>query len=380
MRKLVVRPGSFLDRLIKVFPRLIPAIIIIFLLIQVVSFLARSYFPEMRVAEWGTIEHGMWVHTLLLRDETVLYPPIKGEVKILATDGSTLRAGDVVAEVVSPAFARRFSGDWRKVLRAVAGRLYKIEEELAEIEKDISVTSRSLSRLRSGKNREGTEKTLQELRTDQRRLQAFKNEVLREGEVRFGSGWQEQYRIIRAETPGTFRLRLDGKEGVGLEVLQSEEDPFAGHNITRRSQNPAKPVGKLITGTKQIIVCQVPKGTELQTPDEGEGCRLRVGNREFSLTFIGVSFNEADLFWIFEEATLDPELLDKRAFKAYLVFKTSSGIRIPRSAVHDRKEGGGKVYTVSRGAKKEIEVEILDISEEWAIVRGISLGTPVYCR
>jgi len=96
------------------------------------------------------------------------------------------------------------------------------------------------------------------------------------------------------------------------------------------------------------------------------------------VTYVGAGINDSDFFWIFEDRSFTPELLKKRVFQGYLVFKKTSGVRIPRSALKYEEDAVDKAYTLAFGKKKRVDVEVLDKNEEWAVVKGLSIGTPIY--
>jgi hypothetical protein len=137
-------------------------------------------------------------------------------------------------------------------------------------------------------------------------------------------------------------------------------------------------VGKIISGFQQTLLVEAPKRKNLQPPEEGSRCWLRIREEEYPVTFTGFCRLGEEEFWLFEEKSMRPELLQQRTFTVHLVYSRARGIRVPRSALHYDEGTGWKVYGSLRGTKKEIPVDVKAMDDRWAIVDQLAFGTPVF--
>lgn len=387
MKRYVIRPNSIAGYVVRLGPRLCRTLLLLFILFQALTFALECIFAQPAVAEWGTIEHGQWMNTYVFREEEVIYPPISGHLHLLVENGARIRQGEPVAEIINPAFNSQLDAERRKILHAVDRRLYTIQQEIAELDKDIDFYHSYLSKLGPGPARDAMRLTLNQAETRRRRLVSLKEEVLQEGRTKIAPDWQDQFRVVRANVPGVFLLGLDGGESIGFEALQEDEKLFSGRfkdlgkEFLPKAEDRAKevkPVGKIVTGAKLRLVFQVPKELEPLTPETGERSRVCLENKEFMLTFMGTSFNQTSLFWIYEDETFSPEFLEKRVFKSYLIYKTTSGIRVPCSALDYYKEEGWRLLTATlRKNKGMTPVTLIDQNDDWAIIQGVPEGTPL---
>lgn len=387
MKRLVIRPGSFLGRLVQAwskFSRLLVIVVLIIILIQFVSFLAAYVFPRMTTADWGTVEHGCWVKALALRDEILLVAPVEGKVSFLVPGGTKVQKGQALAEVISPVLEREMKGDWRQILRAVSERLYHLDRELAVIEKDITFLTGQTTK--TTRDTEVVRYNLRELEQTRDRLALARQEVIHETNFRMMPGWQDCYRLVRAEEAGMFTAGVDGWEEITWDRLEAEgTNPF---KLRYRSSEvnsgqlvqKGDPLGKIVTGNGQVLLVEPPGEGEISLPERGAGCRLRLGEEEHLLTFVDSRIIGEEEFWLLEEKSCLPELLAKRIFNIYLIYRRTTGVRVPRSALHYDEETGWKVYTSTQGIKKEIPVEVIDKDDRWAIVNNLNFGTSVLFR
>lgn len=77
---------------------------------------------------------------------------------------------------------------------------------------------------------------------------------------------------------------------------------------------------------------------------------------------------------------MPPEFLAKRSFSAYLIYRSVTGLRVPTPALAYEEEAGWTVTTSVKGDKRPTGVEVVDMNEQWAIVKGLPLGTAIYYR
>ena len=387
MKRYVIRRNSIAGYMVRLGPRLFWALLFLLISFQILSFALEYVFAQPMIAEWGTIEHGQWMNTYVFREEEVIWLPISGDVHLLVENGARIRQGEPLAEIIHPALSSQVDEEGHKILHAIDRRLYTIEEEIKELDKDIDFYNRHLSKLQPGSAREGMKLTLNQIELRRRNLLSAKEEVLKEGKMKIAPHWQDHYRVVRAEAPGVFLTGLDGGESIGFEALQEDEKLFSGRfqdlgkellpNTKDRAED-SKILGKIITGAKLRLVFQVPKELEPLTPETGERSRVCLGNKESSLTFMGTSFNQSSLFWIYEDETFEPDFLKKRVFKSFLIYKTTSGVRVPCSALDYSKEEGWRLLTaVARRKNAMAPVTLIDQNDDWAIIQGIPEGTPL---
>jgi len=390
VKKYVIRPNSIAGYVTRLGPKLLWALLILILSFQVFSFAVGYFLNPPQVTEWGEVEHGQWMNTYVFRDEIVVYPGLSGDTRLLTETGSRVRMGEPLAETITPTFAEQVDEEGRKTLRVIDRRLYAIEKECAQLDKDIDYHNGQLSKLGPGVARDAVCKTLEQIKEKKQKLISAKEEMIQEGRMKIAPQWQEHYQVIRAEAPGIFLAQLDGGEFTGLEALQDDEKLFSGKfqrleadGFVKTPDNPGtdKPIGKIITGAKLTLVFQVPKEIEPLTPETGKSARVILENKEFPLTFMGTSFNQSTLFWLYEDETFSPELLKKRVFKGYLIYKSTSGIRVPLSALSYTEKDGWRLMTVTgRKEKASVPVTVVDQNKDWAIIEGVTEGIPLSTR
>ena len=383
MKRLVIRENSIMGFLIRVgrkLPRILPAVIGMVLFVPVISFFSDYFFPRVTVADWGTLEHGAWVKALALRDEVLIATPVAGEFRLLVAGGTKVQKDQAVAEVVNPVFSRQMKGEWREGFRVVSERLHNLERELETVEKDLAFLA---AQSRSGIPKGERMPVDPELRTIKKNLLDAKLAVIEETNLQTITGWQDYYRLVRAEEAGVFSTGIDGWERITLKDLEATgKSPFRlrfpAPAPSGRSLEKGDFVGKIISGFQQTLLVEAPKRKNLQPPEEGSRCWLRIREEEYPVTFTGFCRLGEEEFWLFEEKSMRPELLQQRTFTVHLVYSRARGIRVPRSALHYDEGTGWKVYGSLRGTKKEIPVDVKAMDDRWAIVDQLAFGTPVF--
>lgn len=383
MKRLVIRPNSVLGFLIRVgrrLPRILLAVIGMVLFVPLLSFFADYLFPRVTVADWGTVEHGAWVKAFALRDEIPVTTPIAGEFRLLVAGGTKVQKDQAVAEVVNPVFSRQLKGEWREVFRVVSERLHRLDRELEAVEKDMAFFA---AQKRHGLPAGNGVPVEQELKAIKENLLAVRQAVIEETNLQTITGWQDYYRLVRAEEAGVFSTGIDGWEEITLKDLEATgKNPFKTRSPVTgpfsRSLEKGDYVGKVIYGIHQTLLVEAPKGKNLHPPEKGSRCWLRIREEEYPVTFTGSCRLGDEEFWLFEEKSMRPELLQQRIFTVYLVYSRTRGVRVPRSALHYDDGTGWKVYGSLRGTKKEIPVEVLSMDDRWAVVDQLDFGTPVF--
>lgn len=378
LKRYVLKPDSFLGQLVGWLCSfkflLLPAILLLlFLILSQLFFTAIRYlFPQMRVVDWGTVEQGQWVQTLAIRDETILKAPFDGEIILLVDEGTRVPAGEPLAEMISSDFPRELKKDGVLVLRTIALRLYNIDQEITQLEKDIQYLQNQT------REPEAIKGQLQKLTENKSQLISNYDNLIKTGDS-YLPGWMENYQLVLSEKPGIFSMKIDGGEGLDILERDGIEDLFtrkyaANERFTTKVKQK-KAWAKIISGHAQTLVCKLPEGLELEAPQEAT---LLVGGEKFPLLFLATDYTNN--YWFFEENSLAPKLIDKRTFQAYLIYKRSTGVRIPRSALSYQEQTGWTVTSTIKGEKCRINVEVIDTNDQWAIIKGLPIGTAVFCR
>jgi hypothetical protein len=262
----------------------------------------------------------------------------------------------------------------------VSERLHNLERELETVEKDLAFLA---AQSRSGIPKGERMPVDPELRTIKKNLLDAKLAVIEETNLQTITGWQDYYRLVRAEEAGVFSTGIDGWERITLKDLEATgKSPFRlrfpAPAPSGRSLEKGDFVGKIISGFQQTLLVEAPKRKNLQPPEEGSRCWLRIREEEYPVTFTGFCRLGEEEFWLFEEKSMRPELLQQRTFTVHLVYSRARGIRVPRSALHYDEGTGWKVYGSLRGTKKEIPVDVKAMDDRWAIVDQLAFGTPVF--
>lgn len=327
--------------------------------------------PRVSVVDWGTIEHGQWVDVLELRTEKVLTAPFDGEAFLLVEEGTRVRAGEAVAELISAQVRSHLKEEAREALRTIALRLYEIDKEIAQIDKDLQFLA---VHNRNAAGEKAEEKYLTACKAE---LLVNKTRLLRNAESVLAD-WQSNYRLVIPDQPGIFSTRLDGGESLDL-LEHAGWNPFRSGAKADRGFSPKVTAGKgwakIIAEYTQTLVCRLPDGVELEPPEEAV---LVVDGRRFHLSFLATDYTNRQ--WYFTEDSLDPVLLAKRSFSAYLIYHSTTGLRVPARALAYQEKTGWTVTTAVKGEKRPVGVEVVDQDDQWAIVNGLPLGTAIYYR
>mgnify|MGYP001191491622 CR=1 FL=1 len=376
MKRYVLKPDSFLARLLKWLPysrlpMLSLGVLLLFLLFTQFIYMGISYlFPRVRVVDWGTIEHGQWVEALVLRPEMVMIAPFNGEVRLMVEEGARVRAGEPVAELISTNSVRELTKEEILALRTIALNLHHLDEEMLQLNKDLQF----LGEHQRGLAGEHAEKSF--IVDRQVSLKGVRAKLIKNAEEILPE-WHNHYQLVIADHPGIFSTRLDGGEGLDLLEHSQFKTPFSrGFTVNRGFSSKltaGKPWAKMITEYTQTLVCQLPAGVNLEPP---ETAVLLVNGKRFPLSFLATDYTNSQ--WYFTEHSLAPELIEKRVFSAYLIYRAASGLRVPAAALKYEEKTGWTVTTSVKGEKRAIGVEVVDTDDQWAIVNGLPLGTAIY--
>ncbi len=379
LKRYVLRPDSRLARLLRKKHLFRPFFIITLLLLlflllsQLILGAIGYFFPQARVVDWGTVELGQWVKVLAIREEHLLTAPFPAELHLLAEEGTRIRVGETLAELIRADLNPGLDQEQRLTLRALAGRLNQIEQETAQLEKDLAFL------LSQKQSPPATQEQIKQLRTALSLLQDTRTHLLANLENNFPA-WTEYYRLVVADRPGFFSTRLDG--GEELDVFVASEmsgDPFT--QSYRPTQNVPKKVqqgkawGKIIADYAQTLICRLPAEANLEPPEEAI---LVVNGERFPLAFLATDYTNRH--WFFTEKTLAPTLLEQRLFPGYLIFKRTTGLRVPAAALNYHEQAGWTVTTSIKGSRSKLGVEVIAQNDQWAIVEGLPIGTMVFYR
>lgn len=349
-------------------------VLLLFLLLAQLILVTISYiFPQVQVVDWGTVEHGQWVKVLAIREEKVFTVPFNAELNLLVDEGARVRVGDAVAEVIKTENKSSLNQDQRLALRTIAGRLERIEQEVSQLEKDLAYLQSQT------RDPAGTKEQLQKTRSAKESLLRTRTHLIVTGDSYFSS-WTEYYQLVVADQPGIFSTRLDG--GEELDVLGAHgpnKDPFtqsfkANQNFSKKIK-AGNPWGKIIGDYCQTLICRLPAGVNLEPP---EGATLLVDGERFPLSFIATDYTNRH--WFFTENSLSPTLLNQRIFSGYLIYKYSTGLRVPAAALNYHEQAGWTVTTSIKGNRSQLGVDVIDQNDQWAIVEGLPIGTTVFYR
>jgi hypothetical protein len=376
LKRYVLKPDSFLARVLKMLPLfrlplLSLVVLLLFLLLTQLIYAGIGYlFPRVKVVDWGTIEHGQWVEVLMLRPEMVLSAPFTGEAYLLVEEGTRVRAGEAVAELIKTKAAPNLSKEDLLALRTIAFRLYHLDLEVGAINKELEILAEH------NPNPVGKQEDRQFLTTRKTELLATRTRLSHNAETVLAD-WQSNYQLVVAAQPGIFSTHLDGGENLDLlEHHQIKTDLNQKTSVPRSFNSKltaGKPWAKMVTEYTQTLVCQLPAGVNLDPPEEAV---LLANGRRYQLSFLATDYTNR--LWYFTENSLALELLEKRSFSAYLIYRSTTGLRVPRPALVYEEKKGWTVTTSVKGNKHCIEIEVVDMDDQWAIVQGLPLGTAIY--
>ena len=379
LKRYVLRPDSLLARLLRKkhlfrpFCAMTLLLLLVLLLSQLILAAIGYFFPQVRVVDWGTVEHGQWVKVLAIREEHLLAAPFDAELNLLVEEGSRIRAGEVLAELIRTDVNPRLNQEQRLALRTIAGRLTQLELERVQLEKDLAYLQSQTD------NPSGTQEQLQKVRTALAALLRTRAHLVENVDAHFPS-WTEYYQLVVADQPGIFSTRLDGGEELDvLGAYGTNGDPFTqsykpNQNLPKKIK-AGKPWAKIIGDYHQTLICRLPVDVNLEPPEEAT---LLVSGERFPLTFIATDYTNRH--WFFTENSLSPVLLEQRIFPGYLIYKRTTGLRVPAAALNYHEQAGWTVTTSIKGTRSQLGVEVITQNDQWAIVEGLPIGTTVFYR
>lgn len=369
--------------------RLLIVTLLLAAVIEGAIFLGQRIFLRRTVADWGSIEHRIAVEVLFLRKEKVLTTPFSGRIYPAVKAGSRVRRGTVLAELIHPKIADTITMEDRRFLMKAYSQLAKIETSIRGIDNELTERQNQLAYLRNKNNAEGQIQVEHEIvilrqnKTDLMKEEGVYRQAIAE---RLNAEWDQHYTCLVADEPGIFWPALDGGESLldGDSYLPVSSDFHRRYHayapILEGKVQEGRAVGKLIMGWEETVVAWVRPETAPFRPKTGERCRLLLPDgTQAELKFTSSSTASKGEFWIFQESAMEPQLLQKRRLKAMLTIEKTAGVRLPKSALW-RRNDGYVVLTPDKRRHKELPVTLVDANDQWAVVKGINVGTIVLYR
>ena len=202
------------------------------------------------------------------------------------------------------------------------------------------------------------------------------NALIRETEDLRGQLSERDY--LYAPAAGVFSAETDGFEGLTPAVLDGIT-PEGVENLRAQGSDVADNViGKVVTNHAWYYAAVMA---------EKDSDRLRVGDvtsLDFgyrssrtvraSVRSISPTDREGQVAVVFRCSSALAEPLSLRLAEAEVVFRTYSGLRVPKKAVHV-EDGKTVVYTVSAGQMERKSVDILYTGEDFYLVEAGSEGS-----
>ena len=198
LKRYVLRPDSLLARVIRkkhLFrPFFITTLLVLLLLLlsQLILAAIGYFFPRVRVVDWGTVEHGQWVKVLVIREEQLLTAPFTAELNLLVEEGTRIRAGEALAELIRLDASPGLNQEQRLALRTLASRLNQTAQEIAELEKDLAFLENQ------AQSPSGTQEQLQQVRAARAALLRTRAHLMENANAHFPA-WTEYYQLVVAD-------------------------------------------------------------------------------------------------------------------------------------------------------------------------------------
>ena len=245
---------------------------------------------------------------------------------------------------------------------AVRTAIYRLSDAAArEDAAELDSAGATLSTMLHGANVEESQKELADLQTELEQLRASLS--------------ANDY--LNAPAAGTFSTEVDGWEGLTPAVLDGISPE--GVQSLREQNSPVEEntLGKIVTDPAWYYAAVMA---------EADADRLRVGD-ETSLDFgyrssrtvravvrsISPTDRRGQVAVVFRCSSALAETLSLREADAEVVFRTYSGLRVPKKAVHV-EDDKTVVYTASAGQMEKKTVEILYTGEDFYLVAAGNEG------
>ena len=182
---------------------------------------------------------------------------------------------------------------------------------------------------------------------------------------------------LYAPAAGIFSAETDGFEGLTPAVLDGISPEGVENLRTQGSEVPDDVVGKIVT-THAWYYAAVMAEKDADRLRVGDVTSLDFGYRSSrtvraSVRSISPTDRDGKVAVVFRCSSALAETLSLRLAEAEVVFRTYSGLRVPKKAVHV-EDGKTVVYTVSAGQMERKLVDILYTGEDFYLVEAGSEG------
>lgn len=357
--------------------------------------------PKFAFVTLGVVEHSVSAEVLIVRKETVVNSVTAGSLVTLSTEGSRVSKTQELAMVIPDGME-----DTVLELNNVQRQIVEIERDLVGMGKGMGAVAvynetnaeilplidmiridsfyRDLSNLNSYSSSiqvlmDKRDLRLQNIDFDDERLS-----TLRTNKTRLENQLSERSAIISALEPGIVSYKLDGLENkltpetlmniVSLEcerfiddaqrIILSDLVAEKNQPVLRICQNESQYFASVISdmGVSDFPVDSIHT---IRVPSEGiiiEECKV-----------IRSTEGIGGVFVVFRTPNQIERLLDRRTAEVEIVRSSTSGLRVPRTALvnPDYELRYAKILINSSGYARSLGVKILDYDREYAIISPI---------
>ena len=363
---------------------------------------------ECAQAVWGSVEEGLEVDGIVVRDERVFVSPIAGKVRLVVGEGERVRAGAVVAEVTRDEARQRLEPPLVSAREELAKfdayartRLDELKRQVASCKLEVENEKQALDRARASRDASAEEKHKAGLARARAGLAAATRRLDEEEKALEARGralaakvqdcetaYRQAVYELRAEIPGVVSFELDGLEHALTPVSAQDVGPDRVRSLVTspvRVRDGAEvaegePVFRLIDNYR-LLVLVVVSGEDAAALASS---RARVkftsvaGGGPFPARVVsqGHPAPSGERAVLLEVSGFPQELCHVRRARVKLVTRTASGLTIPRRAVVQSGEGYIVYVPVNLGVVRK-PVEIVAGDEDTVIVRGLKEGQRV---
>ncbi|MGE5586861.1 MAG: HlyD family efflux transporter periplasmic adaptor subunit [Clostridia bacterium] len=364
---------------------------------------------ECAQAVWGSVEEGLEVDGIVVRDEKVFVSPIAGKVRLVVREGERVRTGAVVAEVARDEARQRLEpplvsarDELAKFDAYARARLEELKRQLASHKLEVENEKWALDRARVSRDvqeekrhKEALARANTEVAAATGRLEEEEKALQARGlalaaKVRAcEAAYKQAVHALRAEAPGVVSFELDGLEHVLTPVSARD---LAPDRVRSLSESPVRvsdgaevaegePVFRLVdnyrllmlvllSGEDAAAITSSRVRVKFASPQAGGGLLpVRVVSQ-------GDPAPSGERVVFLEVSGFPQELCRVRRTHAKLVTRVAYGLTIPRRAVVKDGEECFVYAPVNLGVMKR-PVEIVAGDQDTVIVRGLKEGQRV---
>ncbi|NLW89161.1 MAG: hypothetical protein GXY43_05515 [Clostridiaceae bacterium] len=357
--------------------------------------------PQFAFVSVGSVEHSIGAEMLIVRKESTVVSDTAGLLVTLSTEGSRISKTQKLAMVIPPGV-----DDTVSELNNIQRQIVEIERELVRLGKGLGAVAvynetsadilplinmvradsfkGDLSNLTSYSSSiqvlmDKRDTRLQNIDFDDERLT-----VLRKNKTSLEQELSENSSIIKAPEPGIVSFKLDGLEGeltpdtlmtmVSLEceryIDEANRIILGGLEIEK-----GQSVLRICQNESQYFACVIPEMSTSDFPLESSHT-IRVPSEGIVIDdcrVIRSSQHSNGVFIVFVTQNQIERLLDRRTAEVEIVRSSTTGLRIPRTALvdPDYDAGSAKILINSSGYAWSLSVVLLDYDREYAIISPI---------